>query len=117
MNASDNSIIGVGKVEFGNSESDRFAALIRIYADISRQLDSAVKNMTKEFKDAKNLPHTEIIAKAVSKTTLRGVYPLYEGQYADVYWQAAGYNQSKAAMNEAVKRMEEAFKNADSNKK
>jgi hypothetical protein len=112
LNASEDVIIGIGTYKIGNDPSKMGQgmtyAATRARADISRQLDSIVKNMVLDYSANSELDpdaalsFQENITQALSKTELRGAKPVQsQTDENGLLWVVLEYSKS-SALNEAV---------------
>ncbi|MDR1250485.1 MAG: hypothetical protein LBK63_14450 [Treponema sp.] len=112
LNASEDVLIGVGTYKVGNDPArismGMTYASTRARADISRQLDSIVKNMVIDYSANSELDpdaalsFQETITQALSKSELRGARPIQSQTDANgVLWVVVEYGKS-SALTEAV---------------
>lgn len=133
-NAPEDALIGVGMAKLASTSQSRTIAVTRARADISRQLNSTVRDMVRDYQASSEVEPKEAVAfqetitAAFSKSTLVGTKVIEEDIDADgAYWVvvqmgktsvAQEINQKTAAAKLAVpaaqsfdaeKRMNEAF--------
>ena len=140
LNASEDVIIGIGTYKIGNDTSKMGNAMTfaqtRARADISRQLQSIIKNMvidyatTSELDPDASLSFQENITQAIAKADLRGAKVVTSNTDSGLLWVVMEYSKSAAASDysaaaaaaklavpaaaafDAIARMENAFDKA-----
>jgi hypothetical protein len=106
LNASEDVLIGVGTYKYGNDTSKISAAKTfaetRARADISRQLQTLVKNMvndytaTSELDPSSAISFQEDITQTLSKSDLRGARTVNMASENGVWWVVMDYSKSNA---------------------
>jgi hypothetical protein len=107
LNASEDVLIGIGTYKIGNDMSRMGNAMTfaqtRARADISRQLQSIVKNMVTDYAAASELDPSatlsfqENITQALAKADLRGAKVVVSNTDNGLLWVVMEYSKSSAA--------------------